>query len=261
MEKNYNRYELESKKLVELKEILKSLNLPSSGNKNILIDRIINYQNASFNQANYISKLPGDIQRQTFYSLPYPDVKNICRKLNICDDKFWGNYIQNYYFINPKNTDLPGWQIADMAHDYLLQFWQKNIYPSWRVLPFIFEVLIPNGKKINIQSFPDNKILPFFQLLSGRNVEDLTSTDRGLIFWEKEISETVKSFKNKIDTINHTLKETEKPTNYWTPDGLKDLNFDIDIYYTIATERDHDIDIDVLHNYFKIIIFKKFGFI
>ena len=63
------------------------------------------------------------------------------------------------------------------------------------------------------------------------------------------------------------LIKAEVPTAYWTPDGLRDLNFDYDIYYTISaiTKEFHpdlynNVYID-LEGYFTIIIFKTFGFL
>lgn len=55
MDKNYTRKELEESKIDELKALAKSLNLKRSGNKNELIDRILQ------SQQSYLDVLPKDV--------------------------------------------------------------------------------------------------------------------------------------------------------------------------------------------------------
>lgn len=62
MDKDYSRRELEKKKIAELKEILRSLKLPISGNKEELIGRILQTQIQPVTTS-YFDVLPKDITR------------------------------------------------------------------------------------------------------------------------------------------------------------------------------------------------------
>lgn len=267
MESDYTEQQLKNKTIVQLKEILKSLHLPLSGNKDVLIKRILYQQKSTFKQLNYISSLPSDIQKQTLYSLPYPDAEKNCSCLDICDDKFWRNYIKNQYFINPDNVNMPFKDVAKYAYDILLKFWNKNSYPSWRVLPFIFEVWEPTKKTLPlklIDKFSDDGIAPFSIFVPGAKIDKLKAdfplTER---FWGKEIEKAEFNFKTDNEIIDYMLKECESPTAYWTPSGLQDLNFDIDKYFTLnrLTRISDNSKKDLLFGYFRILIYKKFGFL
>jgi hypothetical protein len=68
MERNYTKNELETKKVTELKEILRIRNLKVSGSKEELINRILNSQTGKpkvepEEQPTYFKLLPGDINR------------------------------------------------------------------------------------------------------------------------------------------------------------------------------------------------------
>lgn len=266
METNYTPQILNAKTISQLKEISKSLNLSIGGNKNILIDRILNQQKSTFKQSNYISSLPTDIQKQTLYSLPYPDVEKICNRLGICDDKFWKDYIKNQYFINPIDDRMKYKDIAEDAHEILTRLWKKNIYPSWRVLPFIFEVWLPTKGNLpwkDIDELNADVILTFIHFVPDNTIDSLKDFPSSEKFWGKEIAKIPKAFKSDKDKVDYILKECEIPTAYWTPTGLQDLNFDIDIYNILHyfIDFDDDKDKESLTGHFRILIFKKFGFL
>lgn len=90
MESNHTIEELEEKKISELKNILRQLNLKVSGDRQILINRILE------NQPKFpLSKLPPDVLRVTALNLPLRDILNLCEtnkqyQQAICNSKsFW----------------------------------------------------------------------------------------------------------------------------------------------------------------------------
>lgn len=261
---SYTRQDLQQFSNLKLKGILKSLNLNDTGKKEKLINRIIEEQE---NRLLYLNLLPLDIRRKTLFNLDYPDVLNICNtNPHLCKNKFWEDYIKNHYFINPGRITLPAQEVAEYSHKILLEYWKRNNYPSWRTLPFIFEVLIPDGQTYaqifkNILSLQIGRISSFSNASDQGHMHVLWSTYRSINrFWGSEygIRGTMPSENSNI--IKWVLKECEKPTAYWTPNGLQNMNFDIDIYYTISNLLPGKIE-NIITNYFEIIIFKTFGFI
>lgn len=262
MEKNFTQTNLQKKTINELKPILKSLNLSVSGNKNILVQRILSYQNKS----NYLNVLPSDIQRQTLFSLDYPDVLNVCdNNSSLCSNKFWVDYIKNHYFIDSRYINLSAQEVAKLSHDILLEFWKKNLYPSWRVLPFIFEVALiddaPLSAIINrIRTIEEKDTIYSFVAFIKYRINELIDANNSKIlrFWSKEWNLIKDLPTDKKELLNYVLATVKIPTLYWSPQGLKELNFDLDLFDTFYNRLPARMGLD-LRSYIKIIVFEEFG--
>lgn len=112
MDKDYSKKDLERKKIPELKEILKKLNLKTSGNKDELIERILESQNVKTTKPsstnisrefNYMDILPGD-------------VKNIVNKYRVENEP---NNLIIYQLINRYLQNYPGKDQVKKMGEYL----------------------------------------------------------------------------------------------------------------------------------------------
>jgi hypothetical protein len=94
-------------------------------------------------------RLPRDLNIKIILELPYSEAKKKCIFFNVCEDEnLWRQYVKYNYFIEKKSDKLSWTQVAEMANEILESMFEKNNYPTFRVLPFLFEYFIKGENEI-----------------------------------------------------------------------------------------------------------------
>lgn len=173
----YSREELDSKKMNELKEILKNKNLKISGKKEELIDRILR------------SQLPIEIDKTYFNLLPL-DVQSEINELRNKE----GNIALFIYILNKQiekvnylleGKEIDGWLFESMGfkskRDFIKhQLGELNKFFKKTGLPInvYFEDIIKTNKSKNIILIDDKILIKFIYLLMPVNMGKSIYLDR-----------------------------------------------------------------------------------
>jgi hypothetical protein len=127
MEKNYTKDELEAKKVIELKNILRNRNLSTTGKKEYLIDKILNDQKLT---APTVSNTPVKTNPTYFDILP----RDIMRM------------VEEYQAANEPNNKI----IADILDELLISNYRyRDKYPTNKLPIFLKNNKIPFDIKYN----------------------------------------------------------------------------------------------------------------
>lgn len=206
---------------------------------------------------------------------------------NLCNNnEFWRRYIEKNYYINiDKNTK----EIAYQANKVLIYLFSRNVYPSFRVLPFIFEhllsVLGDNNRPLTLRIILDSIVVEntllsmnvvgngLSKVLSG---EQLEITERYYNGIRSDIISNISEdpILSNLKQFTFTTKQEQQffmdcsdfvlqPTVYLTSEGH--VNIDIDNYdLTKYLYRKFQVSASVLislDGYLKILLYKEFGIV
>jgi len=223
---------------------------------------------------------PVEIITNLIINLSPQDIISYCQTnkvLNrLCNDEyFWEQYIKQRYFIDQIPTDKTYKETAFLADKILNELFNKELYPSYRVLSFI------------INNMEVEQILEDINGLTDQQIIDTTSFESiGRIKYQKAISKIfptitlppVSGFawlggaqfthvvlnSNEKNFYHTFLRYVMVPTIYLTPKGPLILNLDADLAgYLLNTEvisvADSMFDF-VLYDmdYYKRILFMRY---
>lgn len=194
-------------------------------------------------------ELPQEAWLEVLLNLPYNEIIKKCRLNkrinNLCNnEEFWKRYIQKNFLINPTKIKMPPQQVAEYASEFLMELFNKKIYPSQRVLPLLFEVLLEEEDVVDVLRSELDAIIENIETESNLNIIDVLSARHMNVFkidnfilnqdhftrewinmkeWLKENNQTPDK---KI--LKFILETIEVPTTYLTPKGFKRIKFDVD---------------------------------
>lgn len=206
---------------------------------------------------------------EVLLNLPYDEVIKTSeldkRIRNLCNNEFWQKYIQKHYFITRKtNNNNKG--IAFYANKLLKDFYSRNLYPSFRVLSFIFECLFNEILTLDditeIISKCKNKFLSLEDITNNLTKFKKRNSKRLYKSISMEISNKLSKPGQGKEFFIESIDIILQPTIYLTPDGQIDINFDID-KFDIIHEKYSKFEIsketlDYFGNYGKILISQIF---
>jgi hypothetical protein len=192
--------------------------------------------------------LPAELTEQVLLNLPFHQLQNVCRvntqAVAICRlDTFWRRYLTRNYLIQPLPEVDPR-QLVAKAQRILNGFFAQGSYPSYRVLgPMVltldeerieFEVNNTVNDLVSIYSiqyldrylrdiqplFPD-MVVPV--LPGDINLDDALNSHTQL----QQLGQR-RLTRDEHAYISTTINSVSQPTQYFTPDGLVTIPYDID---------------------------------
>lgn len=163
----YNRKELENKKIPELKDILREKKLKLSGNKGELVNRIIDYQSSL--PKFQLALLPIDILRLIILYLPVEDILN----LSIASKTIYNNINQKYLWQQLFLRDIREPIIPPVNEDIK---WYKRKIKRWDEIKELVGLI--KSKEVSINFIPNKCQYNSFDLID--NLTELTCDNLGL---------------------------------------------------------------------------------
>jgi hypothetical protein len=203
------------------------------------------------------SKLPREINQKALLNLPYPEAKEKCAEFNVCDEKFWQKYVDYQYGIKEKFDQLKWSKVAKYAYDIVDELNSHGLYPTFRILPTLFEYVINDKEALNdfYEKFEANNedSLGLYGLadiaedgiFGSDDVEEIRILIRDGIGIDpskaikKELSKLTDLAKAKRvkKYLQDVMKAALKPTTYLTTKGSIELNVDVDVIFALGGDE------------------------
>lgn len=205
----------------------------------------------------YFSQLPRELNIEAVLKLDYSEARDKCLLIGVCDDeKFWQEYVRRHYLIRAKSERLSYSQVAEMAHDILTALFAKQLYPSFRVLPFLFEHYIVDTRSVNRimhhidGMFGDHAFISFYSwsdlFYENRVLDRLADDMLRMLALNFPITDQETDIRSHTVSVVHQqytpferkflhvcMEAVTQDTVYLTVNGQQTIPFDIDIMYSI----------------------------
>lgn len=158
--------------------------------------------------------LQPELRLEVLLRLPFEEASRQCQLFEACDnEKFWQQYVKQHYFITIKSQSLSWREVANMANDLLSMLFEKDVYPSFRVLPFLFENVFVDARA--------------FHFVFGQwQREGLSQVLIGLPFLRDLSDETIRIVDQIIMSVHARLPVSNNPNDFTVRDEpLNAANF------------------------------------